>query len=536
MEEGFEDGEGGGGGGGNMCTACICMLIGLALYPAALGFSGWNEKRAVCREKALYEAEGNSKLLSCSSHADVDPGDLGFLSCALDKTTLTNYSNEDIKGLQDLSLKDLFHAPGLGLRVTTEMVVCKEKCIKEVCEGRRLSEQGRNDTEMEDGDYESFTQVGDNEVESFPEAGAATSTEPETNTIPARRLNGGRRRRTCTNKCVKWGYWLDWSDQPGSSSFNDQAKAEQNCTGPNPQAPFSVALGISNKYADAGQVKVQGGGWSLNKKQTKAIPVNVPVTMTATGDLSLPQVPWTPAEAWTKANTMVIGNELHTCKDKELGCMRLSAWVSRPGKVALLGEVSQTPGLMSEDGWEAPADWLCSGQTVQRVCPTSAAGDLMQGGFLESCGEIDSKEELFEVMHGENSFTTWIYRLVGFLLTWLGIYFICQPITTCVQMSGDFLDQITECIPGVGCIVDEMTDIFTGLVTGIICAVACFCACSSFLFVAAVAWVVMRPMVAIPLLILGLCLCGGAGFLMHTFRKKRAKTSDAEQALLIEDS
>jgi len=174
------------------------------------------------------------------------------------------------------------------------------------------------------------------------------------------------------------------------------------------------------------------------------------------------------------------------------------------------------------------------------VCPTVTTNTdtFIQGGAIlfESCGEIRSKEELFEVMHSENNKTTWIYRLVGFLLTWLGICCICQPISTCVQMSADFLDQITECIPGVGCIVDEMTDIFTGLVNSIICAVSCLCGFSSFAFVAAVMWVVMRPMVGIPLLILGVCLCGGAGFLMHTCRKKGARNKGPQQVLLADEN
>jgi len=526
------------------------MIIGLALYPGALGFSGWNEKRAVCRQKALYQAEDKSILLSCSSSAadngkPVHPGNLGFLSCALDKKTLPNYSKDDVPGL-DLMSSNLFHAPGLGLKVKTEMVVCKEECIRSVCRGRRLFKQGRYDTEMEDRKYESFTQTGDDEVETFPEAGALTFTESETDTIPARRLKSGRRRaNSCQKKCVEWQYRLDWSDMPGLSTFKDEAKASQNCTGLNPQeGSFRPALGIPNKYANPGQVKVQGGGWGLNQKQTESIPVEVPVALADTANLV--QSPVQPPPSWSDANTMVMANQLHTCNirqdaDKKLGCMRLSAWVSRPERVGLLGEVSQTQGLMSEEGWKAPSDWLCSGQTVQRVCPSIAQIDVegfVAGGGIprEQCGEISSREELFELMHGENHMTTWIFRLAGFLLTWLGICCICNPITTCVQMAGEFLEQITECIPGIGCIVDEMTDIFTGLVTSIICVVSCLCAFSSFVFVSGVMWVVMRPVLAIPLLILGLCVCGGAGFLMHTCRKKGSRPKGENEALLVDDS
>mmetsp|Transcript_11410 Transcript_11410/g.22016 ORF Transcript_11410/g.22016 Transcript_11410/m.22016 type:complete len:570 (-) Transcript_11410:164-1873(-) len=557
-EDDFSGSEGGGegGGGGGLCTACICMLIGLALYPGALGLSGYNEKRAVCRQKALYAAEDKSILLSCSAPAaesgePVEPGNLGFLSCELDETTLSTYSKDDIPGLEAMS-PNLFREAGLGLSVQTEMVICKEKCIREACRHRRLSGQGRDDKETDDGEHESFTQAGDRKVESFPEASFVTSTESEPSNVPVRRL--GSRRRTqssCTKECVEWGYQLEWSSTPGSPEgvFKDPVKAQQNCGGTNPQEGlFRPAMKIPTKYADSGQVHVQGGGWKLNENQTKAIPIDKPVQMS--DEEGMVQSLQQPPLSWSDANTMVRGNQLHTCNTAQsgtpqLGCMRLSAWVSRPDRVALLGEISQTqtPGVMKEEDWEAPADWLCSGQTVQRVCPSAKvpavrADTFMQGGGIafESCGEIRTMEELFEVMHSENNMMTWIYRLAGFLLTWLGICCICQPISACVKMSTDFLDQITECIPGVGCIVDEMTDMLTGLVNSVICAVSCLCGFSSFAFVAAVMWVVMRPMVGIPLLILGVGLCAGAGFVMHTCRKKGSRNEGPQQELLPENS
>jgi len=419
----------------------------------------------------------------------------------------------------------------LGLKVTTEMVVCKEKCTRSECRGRRLAEEEPKDTGMNDG-----------KVDSFPEAEAETFTESPNNSFPARRLSG--RRRSCTKECVQWGYWLDWSDALVSSDFHDTARAQQACGGTNPLGPVSPALGTSTKYANSFQVKTQGGGWALNGKQTRAIPVDVPVKLTATTNELLPFVKGElpPMEGWDDINTMVIGDQLHTCNlkpptDKGLGCMRLSAKVSHPEQVALLGKVSvsQKPGRMSEEGWEAPADWLCGGQTVQRVCPTAGVGSSLDVP-MESCDVIRTKEELFEVMHGENNMTTWMYRLAGFLLTWLGLCCICQPLTTLVEMAGDCLDQITQCIPGVGCIVDEMTDVFTGLVKAVVCAITCMCAFSSFIFVVGVMWVVMRPLVAIPLLIFGFCFCGGAGYLMHTCRKKKEKEAGmGSQQELLDD-
>ena len=60
-------------------------------------------------------------------------------------------------------------------------------------------------------------------------------------------------------------------------------------------------------------------------------------------------------------------------------------------------------------------------------------------------------------MKNENNTTTWIYRAIGLIVTWLGVSMILSPITTLVDIATDYVDDITACIPGVGCIVDGAT-------------------------------------------------------------------------------
>merc|ERR1719502_1709964 len=97
------------------------------------------------------------------------------------------------------------------------------------------------------------------------------------------------------------------------------------------------------------------------------------------------------------------------------------------------------------------------------------------------------------IMANENDQTAWLYRAVGFLMTWIGVSCILSPITTLVEMAADMVDHFAECIPGVGCIVDQMTDIFVGVVQSIVCLVSCVCAVGSFMIVVSIVWMAMRP-------------------------------------------
>jgi len=196
---------------------------------------------------------------------------------------------------------------------------------------------------------------------------------------------------------------------------------------------------IPDKYAP-----VQGLGWHLNEKQSKEFPIDIPVPMTNSQPLLFDL---------HKVGYHVTGDRLYTCAHTA-GCMRLSAWVSRPNRVALLGEVSDTPGMMKEEGWKAPGGGVCSNQTAQLVCPSSGGGN----SSLPSCGELETLDDLFELMDKNNRHWVWPERFVYFLFTWLAIACIFRSLSPCMEAYGGFLGRV----PGVGRIVDEMTEIFAG--------------------------------------------------------------------------
>eukprot|EP00448_Togula_jolla_P033278 CAMPEP_0170630998 /NCGR_PEP_ID=MMETSP0224-20130122/34350_1 /TAXON_ID=285029 /ORGANISM="Togula jolla, Strain CCCM 725" /LENGTH=553 /DNA_ID=CAMNT_0010959195 /DNA_START=23 /DNA_END=1684 /DNA_ORIENTATION=- len=535
FDGGFDDGGfdgggsegsfgGGGGGGGNtvqgMCCAC---LLGLLLYPAALGFTGWNEKRAVCRAKVLWTAEEEAFDLDCNDNEahGLQQGDLGYLNCPLDNATFQQYTEENsfFSGLSGVTA--LFGSPvsAAAMSMEVQMLVCVEYCAKEACRRRRLEEiDEQNESEI--------MAMGTAEELDWN----ATDEEHET-WQPLRRLRSHSSSSSCRKECVEWGYKKEWSKTLGASGFKDNGRAERACGRPNPlSAGNGLSLGTHEDHAPSGQVRTDGGAWRLNDAQMKMLPIDVSVPAVA-GDQSFQQAGVQPPPALNRGNTLVSQGTLLTCTAEKVGCLRVSFMKSAPKTITMLGAISDQPGMMSEEGWQPPDGFLCkSQQPLNRICPKKFEFDLLRGGT--GCNEGPTRDELFATMKSENSTTTWLYRLIGFLCTWLGLCMILCPITTIVEMAASMLDNITACIPGVGCMVDMMTDMIVGVVQSLICLISCMCAVSSFFFVAAAMWMIMRPLIAIPLFLVGVCLCGAGCFFAHKgkdhSRDRHAKMHDGD--------
>merc|ERR1711953_221919 len=118
-------------------------------------------------------------------------------------------------------------------------------------------------------------------------------------------------------------------------------------------------------------------------------------------------------------------------------------------------------------------------------------------------------------MEDENTTRTWGYRLLAFILVFCSVSCIFSPITTIVDMVADGADFITEWIPGVGCLVDTLTDYIVGIVGCVVQLISCACALSCFLMVAGFVWVFMRPMIGIPLMIVACCCFGGGSYCVY---------------------
>ena len=108
--------------------------------------------------------------------------------------------------------------------------------------------------------------------------------------------------------------------------------------------------------------------------------------------------------------------------------------------------------------------------------------------------------DLFEAKAASNKMKRWIFRLIGFLLMFIGMSMVFRP-----------LSVLTDVIPFIGTIVGKGT----GFVAFIIAAI-----CS--LVTIAVAWIAYRPILAISLLV----LAGGCLYLFIS-KKKAAVSAEA---------
>ena len=88
-------------------------------------------------------------------------------------------------------------------------------------------------------------------------------------------------------------------------------------------------------------------------------------------------------------------------------------------------------------------------------------------------------EAMYNMAHSDNKFWTWIFRGVGFFVMFLGLSLFFKP-----------LSVLADVVPFIGSLV--------GAGVGIICFLLALVLSS---LTIAIAWVVVRPLVGIPLLI-----------------------------------
>lgn len=137
---------------------------------------------------------------------------------------------------------------------------------------------------------------------------------------------------------------------------------------------------------------------------------------------------------------------------------------------------------------------------AKQIGQTFEAYKTQAGGTIELL-QIGSHraESMFDTAQTENTIFTWILRLVGFVLMWVGFQTILKP-----------LSVLFDVIPFLGNIVG----------TGI--GIVTFPIAAAFsLITISIAWIFYRPLLAIGLIAISLALIGGAFALT---RRRRAET------------
>lgn len=256
--------------------------------------------------------------------------------------------------------------------------------------------------------------------------------------------------------------------------FHDRSKADNDCQGLHPAWPTAVPP-TGTYYSPT----VYAEAWTLNAALIRKIPLDTRISGNAPSG-------WTTTEGSTyETNQYGLVGGLGNMKVKFYG----TDW-SNPA-VTVIGENSG--GTIQN--WVAPDDWLCSGYTLL---------DLRMGTM-----EIS---KVWDAMRAESSGMTWLLRLLGWIIAWVAFCLLAGP-----------LEVAADCIPCIGPCLGNM-------VSTVICVVSCLPATACTLGVVGVVWVVMRPMVGIPLLCIFIIVMVAFIVWKVFFAKKGGKVYDSEQS------
>jgi len=114
---------------------------------------------------------------------------------------------------------------------------------------------------------------------------------------------------------------------------------------------------------------------------------------------------------------------------------------------------------------------------------------------------IHSPDAMFIKSHNDNMHLTWFLRVLGFIIMFVGIGLVLKP-----------LSVLADVIPLFGSLVE----MGTGLIAFVV-------ALSLSLVTIAIAWIAVRPLIGVPLLIVALMVCGGLIFKTKTIRAQAAQ-------------
>eukprot|EP00434_Breviolum_minutum_P001404 symbB.v1.2.001234.t1/scaffold63.1/size477159/5 len=266
--------------------------------------------------------------------------------------------------------------------------------------------------------------------------------------------------------------WVDYN------RFHDRNHAQNECGGLHPTWPVEVP-----KTGSYYKSKVMADVWTLSPSLIQ----KVPLTQTVSGT---PPSNWVPQEGslyfTAKYSTGM------TALNARVGDMKIkfkgTDWTDP--SVSVLGKNLQ--GIIQE--WIAPNDWLCSGYTLL---------DLRKGTMELS--------DMFDLQRAESSSLTWGLRFLGFVFAWIAFCLLAAP-----------LEVAASCIPIIGHCLGNA-------ISAITCCVSCIPATACTLGVIGVVWLVMRPMIAIPLIIIFILVMVAMIIWKWKFAKRPDKVYDSEQ-------
>jgi len=270
-------------------------------------------------------------------------------------------------------------------------------------------------------------------------------------------------------------YDKKWSESTITAAFSHPDKAKTKCgASTNPAWPSDIKA--KTTYSSSAKV----GAWTLQEEDIKKV-VSCDRAMA-----SLPAAPSGYTKGTSRSNS-VAAYKKNSPAFPALGAIEVEFYsddTSKTTKVTIMGK--NVGGVLKE--WTSPDTWLCSGMPMKTV----------------RTGAVD-KATLFQDLRTGNTVMTWFLRFLFWLLLWSSCTALFRP-----------LEVLASMVPFVG-------DFLGDLVEAIICCITCLPATACCMFVAAIVWVAMRPLIGIPMFLFAV-IGGGttAYFTSKAANKKRA--------------
>lgn len=274
--------------------------------------------------------------------------------------------------------------------------------------------------------------------------------------------------------------------------ISDTAKSQKQAACGPEENPTTDSFPFNPLQATAPtQQSVEMGAWTLDREQVERLTgggkCNEVVPLQRPTELkSFQQAPKQPVNRLTLDNVWVDSEHtLRTCKpdNPRLGCIEVQFLTKAPKHVSLLYRVASDGTFRP---FNAPATWMCGPAQVSTIA---------DGAFTVL--------ELFERLANEENMMKWGLRIFGFFMIFSGIFLFLSPI-----------EWLASHVPFVG-------SWFRGAVGCVLVTIALLTATGLSLMVISVAWVVMRPLLGIPLLVAGLSFFGFAPCLMRSSSKDK---------------
>eukprot|EP00929_Paragymnodinium_shiwhaense_P026218 TRINITY_DN15628_c0_g1_i1.p1 TRINITY_DN15628_c0_g1~~TRINITY_DN15628_c0_g1_i1.p1 ORF type:complete len:454 (+),score=21.60 TRINITY_DN15628_c0_g1_i1:65-1426(+) len=208
---------------------------------------------------------------------------------------------------------------------------------------------------------------------------------------------------------------------------------------------------------------------------------------------------------------VVAGNAIYSpgCEPPhapKIGCQKITYAASSATHVSSLAQML-TDGRTRH--WAAPGSWMCSSGT------SSSRVDL----FADEARDV---MDMLDGAQSSNTITSWVLRVVGIIMTFVGIRLFFYPITAIVAAVDAGLSWF-RFIPIVGWALDFLGDVLTTAVGVTINLISLGISLPCSIVVMAAMWTVMRPLLCFPLLLLSL------GTLFYTYQQMQGYANETRK-------